>query len=71
MRVLNSVLIFLFVSINGFAQSTDDVFEQEFEKKFNNARLVFHSTYFEKASMLFDTLINQQKEHALTYAYAA
>lgn len=70
-RVLTGLLIFLFLSINSFAQSNEDRFEQYFEKAFGNARLVFHKAYFEKASTLFDTLISQQKEHALTYGYAA
>lgn len=67
MRILNSILIFLFITLNGFAQSNDDGFQKEFE----NARLVFHNTYFEKASTLFDTLINQHKEYALSYGYSA
>lgn len=67
MRILNSILIFLFITLNGFAQSIDDGFEREFE----NARLVFHNTYFEKASTLFDMLISQKNEYALSYGYAA
>lgn len=67
MRILNSIIIFLFLTLNGFTQSIDDGHEKEFE----NARLVFHNTNFEKASALFDTIINQQIENALSYSYAA
>lgn len=66
MKVLFSGIIFLLLSHNGFPQP-DDEFEQDFE----NARLVFHRTDFEKASMLFDALIKKQNEHAVSYAYAA
>jgi tetratricopeptide (TPR) repeat protein len=65
------VLLFFFLSFNSCAQSNYIGFEQDFENKFAKARLVFHSTYFEKASTLFDTLLNQQKVNALTYGYAA
>lgn len=67
MNSLKSIIIFLLFSLNGFAQTNDAGFEQDFE----NARLVFHRTDFEKASTLFDELIKQQKQHALSYAYAA
>jgi tetratricopeptide (TPR) repeat protein len=67
MKVLISVIILLLLSLNGFAQAVNDGFEQDFD----NARMVFHRTDFEKASMLFDELIKQQNQHALSYAYAS
>lgn len=70
-KQLNGVLLFLFLSLNIFAQSTTDEIDQKFVKQFDNARLVFHNAYFEKASTLFDSLISHQNDYALSYGYAA
>jgi tetratricopeptide (TPR) repeat protein len=58
-------------SKNSFAQQSTDEIENEFEKKFYKARMVFHKTYFEKASILFDSLIIEKQDYALSYGYAA
>jgi tetratricopeptide (TPR) repeat protein len=70
-REIKGIILLLFFSLNIFAQSTDNEIDQKFAIQFENARLVFHNAYFEKASILFDSLISQQNDLALSYGYAA
>jgi tetratricopeptide (TPR) repeat protein len=70
-RVLSSIIILLLFSLNLFPQSSDGQVQNNFEREFNNARLVFHSTCFEKASTLFDLLLKEKQDHALSFGYAA
>lgn len=60
--LVGSLLLF---TLYGFAQAED------FEKKLEHARWVFHSTQFEKAYGLFDALIKENPDQAMPYAYAA
>ena len=68
---LNSILVLLLYSFTSFAQSSDESLQNNYKKEFDNARLVFHRTYFEKAYTLFDLIIKEKQDHALSFGYAA
>jgi hypothetical protein len=66
-NVFSNITFLLLLSISSHAQSNGVGFDRQFEE----ARFVFHRTYFEKASPMFDSLIIQNPNHALTFSYAA
>lgn len=69
--MFSAVLIFFFFITHVVAQSEDNEELGEYSQRFEHARSVFHSAYFEQASILFDHLLKEKPDHALLHAYMA
>ncbi|WP_268034652.1 tetratricopeptide repeat protein [Algoriphagus sp. PAP.12] len=61
--------LLVFLAKEGICQSQKT--KPDFEQSLLDARMSFHRTYYEKASTLFDQLIQVKEDHALTHAYMA
>ena len=67
-----AILILLFNPTTIHGQSTNiNTIDKRFENSFEHARYVFHNAYFEKAHVLFDSIIIKNHNFALSYGYAA
>lgn len=61
----------LFLVPTGKSQAQVKSASPQFEKDLRDARMSFHRTYYEKASVLFDSLILLKEDFALAHAYMA
>ena len=68
---LFSYRFFLILSLLAFWSPQELAAQQDFEKELAEARMVFHRTYYEKASVLFEELTHNYQNKALAHAYMA